>query len=260
MKFAMVNGIKSEATPNLRGTCPLCESELVAKCGEVKVHHWAHKSNRNCDQWWEKETEWHRNWKNLFPIDWQEKVFKNNETNEKHIADIYTPQGLTLEFQHSFIKSEERLSRENFYNNLIWIVDGTRIKRDFSKFCKNYSSLMSTPFLGVLHILFADEIFPKNWLNSKVPVIFDFKGAETSSSQEKELSEILWALYPSKIDNQSIVFSFNREPLIQMLTHNPEGFYNYCKDKFYQYFNYLKTSYTPSINRKTKPNRRHFRF
>lgn len=69
MKFALINGDKAEATKGAKGVCPSCGSELIAKCGEVKVDHWAHKGNRNCDPWWENETDWHRSWKGNFPKD-----------------------------------------------------------------------------------------------------------------------------------------------------------------------------------------------
>lgn len=52
MKFALINGIKEEATKGAKGLCPICDSELVAKCGEVKINHWAHKGKRMCDPWW----------------------------------------------------------------------------------------------------------------------------------------------------------------------------------------------------------------
>lgn len=103
MKFALINGNKVEATKGSKGTCSNCRVELVAKCGELKIHHWAHKGIRTCDPWWENETEWHRLWKGNFSTDWQEIILTDDVTSEKHIADIRTPQGLVIEFQHSHI-------------------------------------------------------------------------------------------------------------------------------------------------------------
>ncbi len=97
MKFALVNGNKVEATKGAKGQCPLCDSDLIAKCGELKINHWAHKGKRNCDPWWENETDWHRSWKGKFPIEWQE-VVQFDESGEKHIADVKTDQGWVLEF------------------------------------------------------------------------------------------------------------------------------------------------------------------
>ena len=63
MKFALVDNDKLESTKGLKGTCQICGSELIAKCGTVKINHWAHKGTRICDPRWENETEWHRIWK-----------------------------------------------------------------------------------------------------------------------------------------------------------------------------------------------------
>jgi competence CoiA-like predicted nuclease len=60
MKYAIVNNAKTEAIKGVKGFCPNCGSELIAKCGERKINHWADKGNRTCDPWWEPETEWHR--------------------------------------------------------------------------------------------------------------------------------------------------------------------------------------------------------
>ncbi len=60
MKFAHINGYKVEATKGAKGSCPSCGSDLIAKCGEAKINHWAHKGKKSCDPWWENETDWHR--------------------------------------------------------------------------------------------------------------------------------------------------------------------------------------------------------
>lgn len=121
MKFALVDGNKTEAIKGAKGICPICSSELMAKCGEVKVNHWAYKSVRNCDSWWEIETEWHRLWKNHFSNEWQETTLTDEQTGEKHIADGRTRHGLVIEFQHSHIDSQECTSREKFYKNIYWV-------------------------------------------------------------------------------------------------------------------------------------------
>jgi competence CoiA-like predicted nuclease len=114
MQFALVNGIKTEAMPGGKGICPCCESETIAKCGKYKIWHWSHKSQKNCDSWWENETEWHRQWKSYFPIENQEVVHKDIDSGEKHIADVKTFNGMVIEFQNSPINVEELKARENF--------------------------------------------------------------------------------------------------------------------------------------------------
>ena len=112
MKFGLVKNIKLEARKGLVGYCPFCGSELIPKCGNFKIHHWAHKRIKNCDHWWEPETEWHRTWKNHYPTEWQEVQFEDPISNEKHIADVKTTQDLVIEFQHSHLDPKERKSRE----------------------------------------------------------------------------------------------------------------------------------------------------
>ena len=128
MKYAIVGELKQEAEPGLSGECPVCEATTIAKCGEKNIWHWAHKGKRNCDRWWENETEWHRDWKNQFPVEWQE-VVQIADDGEKHIADVKTDQGWVIEFQRSYIKPEERRSREAFCGNMVWVVDGLRRKK-----------------------------------------------------------------------------------------------------------------------------------
>ena len=95
MKFAVVEGSRREAEPGLSGECPNCDSALVAKCGERRVWHWAHRATLHCDHWWENQTEWHRTWKNEFPAEWQEIVHRTNN-GERHIADVKTAHGCEL--------------------------------------------------------------------------------------------------------------------------------------------------------------------
>ncbi|MCP5468868.1 MAG: hypothetical protein H7A32_06330, partial [Deltaproteobacteria bacterium] len=133
MKFAIVNGARHEALPNIAGICPSCGKPMTAKCGEIKAWHWAHRGKRDCDPWWENETEWHRNWKDQFPLEWQE-VIQYAANGEKHIADVKTEQGWVIEFQHSRIDPDERRSRNGFYEKLAWVVDGTRLQRDIKQF------------------------------------------------------------------------------------------------------------------------------
>lgn len=88
MFTADINGSQSRQRPGANGTCPFCCSEMIARCDEVRVHHSAHKSKSDYDRWWEPETDWHRNWKNEFPLRWQVRILLDQTTNEKHIADV----------------------------------------------------------------------------------------------------------------------------------------------------------------------------
>jgi len=133
MKYALVNEQRQEAQPGLSGNCPFCGDLMVAKCGEIKIWHWAHREELRCDSWKENETEWHRSWKGQFPNDWQERIH-TSESGEKHIADVKTIKSWVIEFQHSHLNPVERRARNDFYKKLVWVVDGPRRKRDKQKF------------------------------------------------------------------------------------------------------------------------------
>jgi hypothetical protein len=102
----------------------------VAKCGTRIVKHWAHLGRRDCDPWWENETAWHREWKGAFPEDWRE-ISHTAPDGEIHRADVKTPKGIVLEVQHSSMSDSERHSREAFYKNLVWVIDGRPFASNF---------------------------------------------------------------------------------------------------------------------------------
>ena len=176
MRFALIDNNRTEAQPKLNGLCCCCSKPVIAKCGTRKIWHWAHKSKTDCDNWWEPETEWHRTWKNNYPSDWQEISLFDNGTKEKHIADVRTAHSLVIEFQHSNINPQERTAREQFYKNMVWIVDGTRLKRDYPRFLKEWkrdgiSEVHQTEKSGIFEVCFPEFCFPEAWLKSSVPVI-----------------------------------------------------------------------------------------
>ena len=219
MKFALINSNKAEATKGAKGFCPSCGAELIAKCGEVKANHWAHKGSRNCDPWWENETDWHRSWKGNFPVDWQE-VIHFDGSGEKHIADVKTQTGWALEFQHSYLNPEERRSRNAFYSKLVWIVDGTRRKTDklqFEKAIEESTAVSKPPALTILRVLFPEECrLLEEWHDINALVFFDFQ--ETKEAKQS----VLWFLFPkiAATDTEAYTMPFSRQLFIEMHTKN----------------------------------------
>jgi competence protein CoiA len=130
MQYALVDGLRCEAVPGGRGLCPACGAAMIAKCGPRILHHWAHAGRRDCDPWWENETEWHRAWKNLFPAECRE-ISHVAADGEIHRADIKTPTGIVIEVQHSAMTDAERQAREAFYGNLVWVIDGRGFRDNF---------------------------------------------------------------------------------------------------------------------------------
>lgn len=204
MRYALIDERATEAAPGLKnGVCPGCGAPVIAKCGTQKVHHWAHKGVKMCDSWWEPETEWHRAWKNNFPPEWQEVFLPDEQTGEKHIADVRTEHGLVVEFQHSHIKPEERISREKFYKNMAWVVDGTRLKHDLPRFLKGGKFGWTEIKPGMIKVHFVMDFFPRNWLKSSVPVVFDFLGLDTPDGPD-DVRNNLYCLFPSHDDCEAV--------------------------------------------------------
>lgn len=129
MQYAIVDGERIEAEKGKRGFCVGCNEIVIAKCGTIKINHWAHLSlKKKCDSWWENETLWHREWKEKFPERWREITFYDEKLQEFHRADVHTEKGITIEFQNSSFSIQELQSRERFYPKLIWVINGLKFR------------------------------------------------------------------------------------------------------------------------------------
>ena len=217
MKFALVNGEKVEATKGAKGLCRHCGSELISRCGEERVNHWAHKGSRNCDPWWENETEWHRSWKNNFPKEWQEVTHTDEKSGEKHIADVKTDGGWVLEFQHSYIEPKEHHSRNSFYPKLVWVVDGTRRQRDKPKFYRLLDEYaIRSEDTRFKNIIGRDDCkLLKEWRDINALVFFDFQDLDDKKQP------ILWFLFPRLVSNdEAYLWPFSRDKFIELHNNN----------------------------------------
>ncbi len=223
MKFALVSGQRQEAQPNLSGECPVCGSPMIARCGEVRLWHWAHKGRRLCDPWWENETEWHRAWKDLFPVGWQEFV-QHDGDGERHIADVKTDDGWVIEFQHSYIKPEERRSREAFYHKLVWVVDGLRRQTDGAQFRKAWDEGRPVGGNSLVRRTFSDECrLLREWAGSNAPIFLDLGDTEA-----------LWWVFAKSTSGSAYVHLFSRAQFIELhrstATETARQFHEFVND------------------------------
>jgi len=199
MRFALVEGERQEAQPGHSGICPGCDRPMIAKCGEVNVWHWAHRGKCVGDPWWENESEWHRAWKGQFPARWQE-IVHHAETGEKHIADVKTDRDWVIEFQHSPLNPEERRSRETFYRKLIWVVDGTRRKRDRSQLTNAWNDGMPVGANSPVRRIVSDDCsLLREWAGGNSPTFFDLGEPDT-----------LWWLFARSANGSMYVGPFPR--------------------------------------------------
>ena len=136
--YANQSGERVAATPAQKASCPSCDGNVISKCGDIKIWHWAHEVS-DCDPWSEGETLWHREWKERFPEDCREVTMHHyiHGHGEKgfgvlgqencHRADIKTDTHV-VEFQHSSISGDEIRERETFYHlckgyEMAWVID-----------------------------------------------------------------------------------------------------------------------------------------
>ena len=205
MRFALIGNERTNAAFGLKGICPGCLQPVIARCGNQRIHHWAHNRSKICDTWWETETEWHRTWKNNFPESWQEIILFDEGTGEKHIADVRANDGHVIEFQHSHLNVQERIARENFYKNMVWVVDGNRLKRDYGRFQKGKDAFRIVK-QGIFRAIHPEDCFPITWLSSSVPVIFDFGEYEQKN---------LYCLFDERIGGDAFIAQISRAAFIK---------------------------------------------
>ena len=164
MKYAKCidTGERIEALKNTDAICEICTEKLIAKCGEIMVHHWSHASSSDCDSWYEPETVWHREMKNYFPKQNQEITMQN------HRADVKTDTGVVVEFQNSSISTEEIKEREAFYGRMVWLINGDEFKNNFC-----YVNLSQAKIERSFCVDYQWQHFRKSWLASNRPIFID---------------------------------------------------------------------------------------
>lgn len=118
-RYANVDGRKQLPFTKGRGVCPACGGVLIAKCGEINAHHWAHDKKDDCDGWSEPIGPWHLWWQNLVIPEHVEVV------RAPHRADIVGNRAVVVELQHSSINGEDIAAREAFYGDMVWLFDAT---------------------------------------------------------------------------------------------------------------------------------------
>lgn len=133
------DGTTIKATRELKGQkikvfCPFCdplnERPLIIKLGEEKRPHFAHPKGAECDSWSSgKETDWHIGWKELVDKKYCEVTIEKN--GERHRADIKNKNNLVIELQHSNIDKSNRMDRELFYGDMVWLFDATYLYKNF---------------------------------------------------------------------------------------------------------------------------------
>jgi len=196
MLYALINGQKELATPKIIGKCPLCDRNVIPKCGEINIWHWSHEKKENCDTWYESETNWHKSWKLAFGKEQCEVSICRNEI--RHRADIQTSKGIVIELQNSPILMQTIKKREEFYGEkMIWIINGKNFKNNVRLYPIDEYVIKKKSWLGTyiqrIKLDSSESInqekknydknflwdFPKRtWANAARPIFIDFGNSE----------------------------------------------------------------------------------
>jgi competence protein CoiA len=130
---------------------------------------------------------------------------------------VHTSHGLTVEFQDSHLRPDERTAREKCYGNMLWVVDGSRFKRDMPHFLGQSSSFREILTKGLYVIPFPDEALPRSWLNCTVPVFFDFENVIGLPQQAMYVTRPLWCLLPGRVFGRAVVLKVSREAFVRWI-------------------------------------------
>tara|TARA_Y100000593_G_C4256438_1_gene309898 strand:+ start:109 stop:720 length:612 start_codon:yes stop_codon:yes gene_type:complete len=199
MMYAKRDGERVLAQKGEKAICPMCDGEVIAKCGDINVHHWAHKA-ADCDTWAEGESEWHLGWKEKFPEDCREVVMKRADT--VHRADVRILD-FVLEFQRSPITWEEIIERELFYENMAWVICAEKWNFDF----RDKGS----------HINFRWKHPRKHWWSAQSPIYLDFCGSQDEGDKlffiKKVYGEIPCGGWGYWVHKQTFLQNFRDYPL-----------------------------------------------
>jgi competence protein CoiA len=190
------------ATPGDRAVCPGCLGRVIAKCGEVNAWHWAHEAGADCDPWSEGESSWHLAWKaKASPLRCEVVI-------DRHRADIVNRSGTVIELQHSPLTSDQVREREEFYGDMIWLVDAhefedrfhVRNAGDVSRFVWPNARKWMYAIRRPLYLDFCDEtIFFVDRLIPNIPSTFtsiryDSNGTKNIESDGKACNGTGWYL------------------------------------------------------------------
>ena len=217
-RYAFVDGMKTDildAVKGCSGICPICGELLIPRKGKSREWHWWHKKGRKCDAWYEPKGEWHRWWQNHFAKEWQEVVLPKEKDGEgfKHIADVYTPDKWAMEFQYSHLSLTDISAREQFYGDMFWIVNGTRLRFDSvnGERWKRREVKESYHGFNYFHLTRMDvEDVNDCWRDRNKIVFFDFDG----TFDEPKAGADLFCLLPGEVCGSRLVVRLSQDEFV----------------------------------------------
>lgn len=190
LRYATVEGQRVLPFPKGRGKCACCGGALIAKCGKIITHHWAHDNKDDCDSWSEPIGPWHLWWQGLVRTDSIEVA------RGPHRAHIVGNGNIVVELQHSSISLEDIEARETFYGDMVWLFDATERFAHLSQGNRGFFSLGRTKHIDFckkpVFLDFGFEVLQVEQFTDAVTMISGFGIPRTRHSFAKEyLSDCL---------------------------------------------------------------------
>ena len=160
MLYALHNNDYALARPGLNAQCPYCLSDVISKCGNIKIWHWAHAVKTDACAYKEM-SEWHIKHQLAAEINgWKLEQKIGNDAIGYRIADCMYKNNI-IELQKSSISDNEIVMRNAHYNvfgkNIHWLFD-FRDKADNLRF---------TAENGIVK-------FKQSWARKTIIVLFDY--------------------------------------------------------------------------------------
>lgn len=166
--------------------CPVCQSPVVIKDGEINATHYSHKANACLDDWNYDMSEWHRRMQSYFPAENTEVVVEYK--GKIHRADVMV-NDIVIEFQHSPITANEFIDRNSFFTRLgkriAWVFD---VSEQFDNETLQFSEDDDRPLLiwkNPLRIFSSWEKITDYSKNYAVWIYFESDGFE-------QIQKIIW--------------------------------------------------------------------
>jgi hypothetical protein len=76
---------------------------------------------------------------------------------------------------------------------------------------------MRTPLTGVYTVNSPKEHFPRMWLESRVPILFDYVGQPEDAAVDPNQA-IIWCLYPERAEGTALVAAYKRSDFVALAT------------------------------------------
>jgi hypothetical protein len=98
---------------------------------------------------------------------------------------------------------------------MIWVVNGNRLKKDYQRFSAGIRRTIKTSIPNFFLVPYREVCFPKNWIHSTVPVIFDFLGTESFDGAEN-LKKHVHLVRPKGNRKSHSLMILSRDSLVSM--------------------------------------------